>query len=198
MTGTPIRFEATEAGLRLLQGTLRNYVREAERADLIPGRIRRTELGSTDPRELAVHAAFLRLVSVTEATVDSLGVELTNRTVGTPNAVIQLLMLEKELAATAAWSSRRRSFKRHHHVDLAKCAEHKRVESAIEVRNAIAHGLGKVTTRQLTSSETTRRLQLIEVVVVNNYVRLGPKHVRDCAEYSAAFLRSLDDKLAAA
>jgi len=142
--------------------------------------------------DLVVQATFLRLVSVTEATVDALGTELTNRDLRSIDAVIRLLILEKELAAASNWPSRRKSFKRHHKVDLQKCAEHGRLEGAIEVRNAIAHGLGSLTTRQLHSVETPKALAKVNVTVADGFVDLRAVHVHDCHSYLSAFLRSLD------
>lgn len=192
-----IAFRATEAGLRLLRTTLRNYERTASLAAVLPGRIRKTELGTTDPRELAAQSAFLRLVSVTEATVDSLGVEATAESVPAVDEAVRLLMLEKELASSSSWEGRKRSFRRHHKVRLANCDEFKSIQGAIEVRNAIAHGLGSLTTRQLVSAETRPRLKRIDVQIVNGFVSLRTGHVSGCASYSAVFLRSLDGVLGA-
>lgn len=190
-----VQFRSTEAGLRLLRSTLRTYLRSARVPALTPGRIRRSELGTTDPRELSAQSSFLRLVGVVEATVDSLGTELTSKRISISDEAIRLLMLEKELAATSSWEGRHRSFRRHHKLKLASCAEHGRVEGAIEVRNAVAHGLGKLTTRQLVSADTKKRLDRIDVQVVNKFVALEPRHVRECAEYGAVFLRSIDERL---
>ncbi len=178
--------------MRLLRATLRTFVTGTWLASLTRGRIQHTSLGSSNPLDLALQAGFLRLVSITEATVDSLGVELTTRDLRKVDEVVRLLMLEKELAATSTWDARRRTFKRHHGVDLRRCAEYGRLEGAIEVRNAIAHGLGRLTTRQALSAETPKQLSRVDVVVVNGYVDLGPIHLRECADYAADFLKSLD------
>jgi len=152
-------------------------------------------LGSSDPLELALHAGFLRLVSIAEATVDALGTELTARKVLQVDQAVRLLVLEKELAANVNWAARHRSYKRHHEIDLKKCTDWKRLEGAIEVRNAIAHGLGKLTTRQVSSYETASKLARIDVFLSNGYVDLDLDHLRACAQYGAAFLRSLDSSL---
>lgn len=152
-------------------------------------------LGSSDPRHLALQSGFLRLISVVEASVDSLGGELTSRSVPNLDEVLRLLVLEKELAATSSWESRRKSFKRHHGVDLRKCAEHQRLEGAIEVRNAISHGLGRLTTRQVFSSETPKQLARVNVAITNGYVDIQPVHLTECAQYCSDFLKSLDGLL---
>lgn len=192
---TTIHFVSTEAGLRLLQATLRSYLTGVRLSTVFQGRIQHTSLGSSDPRDLAMQSGFLRLISVVEASVDSLGGELTSRSVSSLDEVLRLLVLEKELAATSTWDSRRRSFKRHHGVDLRKCAEHDRLEGGIEVRNAIAHGLGRLTTRQVLSAETLKQLARVNVTIVNGSVDLRPTHLTECANYCATFLRSLDHTL---
>lgn len=190
-----VRFVSTEAGLRLLRATLRNYLMASRLSALQIGRIQHTSLGTSDPRDLALHAGFLRLVSVTEATLDSLAVELTERSVPNTDEVVRLLMLEKELAAQTTWEARRRVFKRHHHVDIRRCDEYDRVEGAIEARNAIAHGLGRLTTRQVQSQETAKRLARVGVATVNRWIALRREHLEQCSDYTAAFLRSVDRSL---
>jgi hypothetical protein len=187
-----VRFASTEAGLHLLQGNLRHFLRGIRAANVLPGRIHYTTLGSNDPRDLALQATFLRLVSVAEATVDTLAVELTARTVPPLDEVLRLLVLEKELAGSSSWEARRRSYKRHHGVDLQKCRDYALIEGAIEVRNSVAHGLGRLTTRQILSTETARKLARISVIVVNDFVRLETQNIKECADYCATFLRSLD------
>lgn len=190
-----VRFVSTESGLRLLRTTLRFHGDHARSVGTKRGRVHTTSQGTSDPEALALQAGFLRLVSVTEATLDSLGRELTASSVGNVDQVIRALMLEKELAATSNWEARKRAFKRHHRVDIAKCAEHPRVEGAVEVRNAIAHGLGQLTTRQSESKETPKRLARIQVEVVNGRVDLRLSHLTECGSYAAEFLISVDDSV---
>ena len=125
------RFLSVESGLRLLQATLRSFVATSKHAPAFSGRIHHTLLGSGEPKDLTLQAAFLRLVSVTEATVDSLGMELTSRDLPNVDDVIRLLMLEKELSASSNWPSRPKAFKRHPQYRPRKCAEHARLEGAI-------------------------------------------------------------------
>ena len=183
---------STEAGLRLLRATLRNYTWEARMAMVPRGRIQQTFLGTSHPRDLAVQAGFLRLVSIVEASVDSLAVELTEGSVSGIDEVLRLLMLEKEIVESANWDARKRVFKRHHRVDLQRCSRYSYLEGAIEVRNAIAHRLGRLTTRQAISMATTHRLLRANVTVVNERVDLRTEHLVECADCGAEFLRSLD------
>lgn len=190
-----IHFRSTEAGLRLLAPTLRTALRTARAAPFLGGRIVHSALGSTSPRDLALQTSFLRLVSITEATIDSLAIEITEQSVPQIDDVIRLLMLEKELASTSTWDSRRRLFKRHHGVDLEKCAESKRLDGAIAVRNAIAHGLGRLTTKQALSKQTDTNLKRIDVTLLNGFIDLEPRHLIDCRAYLTDFLVDVDTKV---
>lgn len=190
-----VRFAAVEAGVKLLRTTLR----QALFADGTPhppaGRIRVSSVEGVDPVAAAQQSGFLRLVSVAEASLDSLSVELTEENVDSIDEVVRRLMLEKELAVSSGWDAKRRSFKRHHGVDLRKCDEYKRVEGAIEVRNAIAHGLGRLTTKQQMSVECPKKLAAINVLVVNGAVDIGSGHLEECARYLTEFLRAVDSKV---
>lgn len=190
-----IRFRSTESGLRLLQATLRTYFSGTRLSTLSFGRIQQTAFGSSNVRELALQSAFLRLVSVAEATIDSLGDELTARDLGDVDETIRLLVLEKELATSSSWNNRRRAYQRHHGVDLRKCDGHDKLEGAIQVRNAIAHGLGHLTTRQILGGETAKHLARIDIESINGYLKITPDHVRDCGLYGSRFLRSVDESV---
>lgn len=142
-----------------------------------------------------LQSGFLRLVSITEAALDSLGVELTDRSVQRVDEVVARLMLEKELAGSSDWNARRRAFSRHHGVDLKKCSEFKKLQGAIEVRNSIAHRLGQLTRRQVESAEAAKYLARIDVPVIDGAIHLEPRHLVECADYSSAFLRSVDSSV---
>jgi hypothetical protein len=124
-----------------------------------------------------------------------LGVELTEASVTNVDDVIRLLIVEKELAGSSNWEARRRAFKRHHNLDLKKCAQYHYLEGAIEARNAIAHGLGRLTTRQRLAPETSRHLAAANVAVVNNRVELKLDHLIECTRCCAEFIVALDNML---
>lgn len=126
--GPTIRLAATESGIRLLGTTIRTFTRPLRAR--VGGRILVTSLGTSDPRQVSLQAGFLRLVSITEATVDSIAAELTAGQLGSPTPQVLLLAIEKELAATSNWAARVRAFKVHHDLSLHGCDEFKRVEAA--------------------------------------------------------------------
>lgn len=185
------RFNATESGLRLLAAALRSNAALPPRSR-IPGRITATAFGPVTKEETDRQGLYLRVVSIAEATVDALALELTRRDVAQIDEVVRRLILEKELAGSASWDARRRAYRRHHGVDLRKCDAHSEVLAATDVRNAIAHGLGRLTARQTASQETYKNLALISVDVVNGRVRLQPKHVAEAAGYCRRLITDVD------
>lgn len=189
------RFASTEAGLRLLTVTLRTYRHSNSALVQVRGRISQTALGPTDHREVARQSALLRLVSVTEAATDSLSGELSDRDLDRPiPVVIERLVLEKELAGTSSWPGRESMYKRHHGIDLSKCAEYKRVKGAVSARNSIAHALGRQTTRQQLSGAFRADMARLGVPIVNGRIHLRDSNLDECASYCRAFLRDLDQR----
>lgn len=190
---TAPRFIATETGLRLLSDALR-WNRTAASALRHPARIAGTALGPVAREQTQRQGLYLRVVSISEATIDALALELTQSGLKYVDEVVRRLVLEKEIAGTASWDSRRRSFKRHHNVDLRKCDAHKELLAATEARNAIAHGLGKLTARQAASNETLKDLSSISIDVVDGYIRLRPTHVAEAIGFSRRFIIDVDGR----
>jgi len=106
--------------------------------------------------------------------------------------VIRLLMVEKEIAGSSTWDARVRIFRRHHHVNLTKASRYAYLEGAIQVRNAVAHGLGRLTARQVLSDLVPRQLALVNVALVNEHVDLRVDNIVECADCATEFLLSVD------
>lgn len=188
------RHSATESGLRLLGAAFRANLALPPPSRL-PGRITATAFGPVTKEETDRQGLYLRVVSIAEATVDALALELTRGALTMVDEVIRRLVLEKEIAGSASWEARRRAFRRHHGVDLRKCDAHNEVLASTEVRNAIAHGLGRLTARQTASQETYRSLARISVDIVDGQVRLQPTHVAEAVAFCRQFLRDLDARV---
>lgn len=184
-----------EAGFLLLKSTSRLLRSSSTVEPRKVGRISYSSLGSSDVRVHIAQSAFLRTVSIVEASIDSLAMELTELHLPLTTETLRLLALEKELASTSNWEARRNAFERHHRIALRKCAGHSKLEGAIEVRNAIAHGLGELTARQLQSDQTMKRLSRLRVGVANNRIDVRRSDVVDCINYSSQFLLAVDGLL---
>jgi hypothetical protein len=188
------RFNATESGLRLLGATLRSNATLPPRSRP-PGRITATAFGPITEEETDRQGLYLRVVSIAEATVDALALELTRRAVTHIDELIRRLILEKEIAGSASWDARRRAYRHHHGLDLRKCDAHAEVLAATDVRNAIAHGLGRLTARQTASQETYKNLALISVDVVDRRVRLQSTHVAEAVGYCRRLINDVDARV---
>lgn len=191
---TAPRFDATESGLRLLGAALRAHSALRQRS-LVPGRITATAFGPVTSEETDRQGLYLRVVSIGEATIDALGLELSRRGIPNISEVVRRLILEKEIAGSASWDARRRSFRRHHGIDLRKCDAHPEVLAATDVRNAIAHGLGRLTARQTASRETYKNLARIAVDVVDGRVRLEHRHISEAVGYCRRFVTDIDARV---
>lgn len=191
---TAPRFNATESGLRLLGAALRAQSTFPQRSRL-PGRITATAFGPVTREETDRQGLYLRVVSIAEATTDALALELTRRAIANIDEVVRRLILEKEIAGSASWDARRRSFRRHHGIDLRKCDAHREVLAATDVRNAIAHGLGRLTARQAASQETYKNLGRIAVDLVDGRVRLQGRHILEAVGYCRRFVMDVDARV---
>lgn len=156
------------------------------------GRINTTSLGVVSPEDMAVQGLYLRAVSVVEATLDALALELTKVALKRVDAVISNLILEKEIAGSSSWEARRRMFRRHHGIDLRSCVSWREIEAAVDVRNAIAHGLGKLTARQLASREVFARLAHLGIDVVDNRVHVERSAITDLIRFCGEFIEDVD------
>jgi hypothetical protein len=188
------RFDATESGLRLLGAALRSNAVVPPRSRR-PGRIVATAFGPIAKNETDRRGLYLYVVSIAEATIDALALELTQRSLCDIDEVVRRLILEKEIAGSASWEARRRSFRRHHGVDLRRCDAYYEVHAATDVRNAIAHGLGRLTARQIASQETYKNLARISIDVVDGQVRLHPRHVAEVVGYCRRFVHDVDARV---
>jgi hypothetical protein len=186
---------SVEAGLVLLAFTLREHRQAMATPRSRVGRIRATHLGPMNPDQLRFQASLLRLVSTTEATVDALSSELSHRDVPSLDPVVKRLLLEKEVSGTANWGARERMYKRHHGIKLASTVGFKQLMGYVEARNSIAHGLGRLTTRQLDSAETLSRLARVNIKVSQGHVPLASGDVEGCHDICREFLMALDQSV---
>lgn len=185
------RFNATESGLRLLSSASRsNYTYPSRSA--ASGRILATAIGPVSQQESDRQGLYLHVVSIAEATIDALALELSEQALARHDEVVRRLLTEKEIASSASWEARRRSFRRHHGLNLRQCDAHEEVMATTEVRNAIAHGLGRLTARQVTSGETLSNLRRISVDVVDGRVRLVADDVANAVAYCRRFISAVD------
>jgi hypothetical protein len=144
--------------------------------------------------QIAEQGALLRIVSITEAYLDSLSLQEVMRTVP-PSPMTSKLVETFETSTTTTWRARRQSFKTHHGIDLVKCARWNDLDAAIDVRNSIAHALGRVTAFLRRNSQLATKVGRIGVIVANGQMLLSDSTVDKVASVCADFIYDVDSKV---
>jgi hypothetical protein len=180
----------TEEALGLLAATYADFTTIAQVP--VPGRITTTgSLGPYDFRGVRFESAYLRLICILEAYVDLLCSKMFRQhLVGQPS-IFRHLVYEAEMRASANWDERKSAFSGAHKVRLTSCSSWSDVDAGIEVRNAIAHGLGGLTARQR-NGKHREKLAKVGVLVVDERVLIDEKALKRCLRYASDFVRSLD------
>ncbi|MEU5962519.1 hypothetical protein ABZ777_15030 [Micromonospora parva] len=92
------------------------------------------------------------------------------------------------------WTDRIKMWKKHGGVDLATFVELRAVLGFIEVRNALEHGLGRLTEHQLDQrrDEVLRQIAAAGVQLDGDQVLLTPADVDRCGDVGKDFIKFLD------
>lgn len=114
---------------------------------------RRLGSASFDRQEMQRHATFMRLLSITEAfCADRLLTEVEGLVEPGRDVVVSKVWADAAVGATGNWVDQQRRYKDWLDVKI----DWKPIDQVAEGRNAIAHGLGSLTRRQLRSDVKTR------------------------------------------
>lgn len=94
------------------------------------------------------------------------------------------------------WSGQERAWKAWHGVDLARAPDYKDLRGVIEARNAIVHGLGLLTQRQLRGKDggkkSTDALRRVGIRVNARRLVLNDDAMRQCVDTAQRFIEWLD------
>ncbi len=150
MTVRRVPRESTESALNYLRSTYQEHRRAVSSPASATGRVRTatTSLGYFDAEAAAQQGWLLRLISVVEAYVDSLSYELLIAASPAPGTLFRRLVDDAVLRSASTWQERRDAFAALHDVGLGSLPRWSELDAGIEVRNSIAHGLGRLTFKQ--------------------------------------------------
>jgi hypothetical protein len=121
-------------------------------------------------------ACWLRLVSIVEIYAETFLRRLPN---------------EEPSRAPGGWGDVKESLKRRHNIDVVAVEGWARFDACIIVRNAVAHGLGRFTAKQV-EKELPRKMRLIGVPVRDGGVMITPEALAGCVETCRVFVSALD------
>ncbi len=186
-----------DGAISLLAGSVADYD-AVSRVGPSSGRIfwARNALGAYDFNNARAQNYLFRCVSIIEAYTDAvLEAMFESVLVGSPAAAS--LLLEQHLqSATQSWGNRKRSFREHHELSLGAFGQWSKVMALVDVRNAVAHGLGSMTRIQrLNPQGTIERLKLIGVRIEAAELLVDRTNVVIAADVASTYVRWLDAKL---
>jgi hypothetical protein len=190
-----------DAAILLMRSALLDY--EATSPRLLGfGRISRssTALGTLDLGDARAQACMFRIVTIVEAYTDA-ALELMFRGTVPANSPAALRLLDAHLLdAAQRWDARKKSFLDHHALSLGDAKtgfpQWSKLDGMIEVRNAIAHGLGSLTRQQRkNAARSAGRCSQIGVRIDAGEVIVSPASLRTATDVAENFVRWLDARL---
>jgi len=131
------------------------------------------------------------MISIVEAFVDTLLAALFRENAPMTHDLVRRLVETTELRASITWDERRAAFEGFHGVRLGQLDRWSELDAGIEVRNAIAHGLGRLTPRQQEKA-LAGKLSQVGVSVRDGAVIISSESLLRCRDVSVAFIASLD------
>jgi hypothetical protein len=103
-----------------------------------------------------------------------------------------------EARAERSWDERAAAFKRWLHINLGDCAAYADFRAFVQARNAIAHGLGRLTPRQRRGSDAAsivQSLRVAGVTVSGERIEVKDESVDRCCTVVVSFILWLDERL---
>jgi hypothetical protein len=143
-----------------------------------------------DPVQDRCQATLVRLLSITEAFAsDMLSREVDRAVAGVRSATVTKVADEAVIRGTGSWQDLKKSYKDWLGID----EDWKAVERLAEARNAVAHGLGKLTRRQLRSEQSVKsKLKVAGIMVEDNRIVLSDDSLAAAASACRDFIERLD------
>jgi hypothetical protein len=137
-------------------------------------------------------SAILALISVGEEFSFSRLVDMTEER--SPSDPIVSLLWDAELARSGdTWTQRDELWKRYFGIAAGGFSDRASLLGFVDARNAIAHGLGTLTRKQLLQKpKVTARLAQAGIALHGSSVILEPRHVEKCAVVVKGYIRWLD------
>jgi hypothetical protein len=185
----------TEEAQRLLRATRADFAGIA--APSVPGRGSgggTTSLGLYDFEQVRNQSEYLRLVSIVEAYVDTCGGQQFNLQTSGRDDFVRTMAAEVVATSVRGWEERKRAFKTYHGVALGDCAKWTDIDAARQVRNSIAHGLGRLTASQQ-NGRTRRKLESMGVALRGNQLIVDAPALDKCVRSAIAFIVDVDRRL---
>jgi hypothetical protein len=130
-------------------------------------------------------------VTITEAFIDSLTTQLFNKKVSHLDLFYQKLSSAAIAEANQSWDNRKDALRDYHGISVGDCKTWSQVDACITVRNAIAHGLGRLTARQRNGRDR-RKVRGVGVDLQDDYLRIDCNALDVCVSACASLVLDVD------
>jgi hypothetical protein len=157
-------------------------------ARLLPPRARLL----SDPRH---SMALPHIVAIAEEFSRALLVACSESLLDPSSPFIRDLWKDGQKRAEGTWDQHRKAWSSWHGIQLSSCAAWPAVDAFTEARNAIMHGLGRLTRRQLSNDggkAVAMKCQSVGMAVSGGQLHVGEAAVRQCAHECREFILWLD------
>lgn len=143
-----------------------------------------------DPVQDRCQATLIRLLSITEAFAsEMLSREVDRAVADMSNKTATKVADDAVIRGTSSWQDQKKSYKDWLGVE----EDWKAVERLAEARNAVAHGLGKLTRRQLRSEQSVKsKLKAAGIIIEDNRIVLSDENLAAAASACREFIERLD------
>lgn len=185
----PIPSAEAEAASALLFRTLGAH--RAAIAALKPApRPRLRTRSDDDPVQDRCQATLIRLLSITEAFAADLLAREADRAVSLSQSTAASRIAEEAvIRATSGWQDQRKAYKDW----LGVTEDWNAVDRLAEARNAVAHGLGKLTKRQLRNEQSVRaKLRAAGISLNNGRIVLSDANLAAATSACRDFIERVD------
>lgn len=185
----------TDEAQALLRSTRADFARIA--TPIVSGRgtfNRGSALGGYDFAQVRSQSEYLRLVSIVEAYLDTCSSQQFDLRTRGHSDFFQVLASQASEYAARGWEERKEAFKIHHGFALGECARWSDIDAAREARNAIAHGLGRLTARQQ-NAKTRKKIEAVKIFFHGNQLIIDGKALDRLVTSSVEFILDVDRKL---
>jgi hypothetical protein len=186
------RKRLTESALLLLHSTPRLFIKPSRLRRVGRTRILYSTLGTRDPVVVRREAIFFRMVSLTEAYLDALQMDILTGKVSPTTDTLRRMIEEIERTATSNWAARHRAFKRLHGIALTQLDGWQELDAALHVRNSVAHALGSLTASQRANAQLPLQLVRIQAVVADGRINLSDNSLKLLENSCRRFVLAVD------
>jgi len=131
------------------------------------------------------------MVSTVEAYLDMLSSDIFRERTPRRHELVRLLVEAVEVRSSTTWEERRKAFSNFHSFSLGELDGWDIVDCAVQARNAVAHGLGRLTPQQQSGSARAK-VRKLGIGLRGHQLVVPEASVQLCRDGCIRFVRAVD------